>query len=273
MANPTVQVKCATVTFNAVETGYWPLKATAGTYQTGELLGLKADGYAYHFDDSAPMKFLGVFDGIVPKVVASGLSDGFDNISYKKPALLTYPLQTGTASRVTSIGKLAFAYDSGKVQIGSSGLTYGNCVGTIVDVIPSTPNGLTGSYVVVAPEFASVPVVASAWYSAPADFAFFTADRPYKVIAATVHVVAAGSDGSAVTAAIKKVPDATAVASGTAIHSGSIDLKGTANTNQALTLSSTATDLILAPGDSLGLDVTGTTTSATGCIMVSLARW
>ena len=79
-----------------------------------------------------------------------------------------------------------------------------------------------------------------------------------------------GSDGSAVTAVIKKAPSGTAIASGTALHTGSADLKGTINTNQALTLSATPADLVLAAGDAVGIDCTGTMTAARGVVTVTL---
>ena len=50
-----------------------------------------------------------------------------------------------------------------------------------------------------------------------------------------------------------------------------MNLKGTANTNQVLTLTATSADLDLASGDALALDFTGVLTSATGAVMVGLA--
>lgn len=102
------------------------------------------------------------------------------------------------------------------------------------------------------------------------DMVFFVATRSVRVEAITGRVTVAGTDGSAVTAVVRKVPSGTAITSGTALHSGSFDLKGTANTNQALTLSTTASDLILAAGDCLAVDFTGTLTSATGAITVGM---
>ncbi len=70
---------------------------------------------------------------------------------------------------------------------------------------------------------------------------------------------------------VKKAPSGTAPASGTSLHaSGSLDLKGTVNVDQAATLSATAADLLLAAGDALCLDVTGTTTAARGCVTVTM---
>lgn len=102
------------------------------------------------------------------------------------------------------------------------------------------------------------------------DFVFFVATRSVRVEAITGFVTVAGTDASAVTAVVRKVPSGTALASGTALHSGSFNLKGTAVTTQALTPSTTASDLILAAGDSLAVDFTGTLTSATGAITVGM---
>jgi hypothetical protein len=107
-------------------------------------------------------------------------------------------------------------------------------------------------------------------YSAPDDQAFFVANRSYRVIGITFRPLVVGSDMSAVTATIKKAGSGTAIASGTTLHTGSADLKGTAYTNQTLTLSSTSSGLDIASGDAIGIDVTGTTTAARGVVTVLL---
>lgn len=109
------------------------------------------------------------------------------------------------------------------------------------------------------------------WDAASVDKSGFVADRPYRVKAIRARVTAAGSDAGAVTLAVKKAPSGTAIASGTALHSGTVDLKGTANTNQSVTLSTTSSALDIAAGDAIGLDVTGVLTAATGIVTVFLA--
>src|SRR5574343_23537 len=94
----------------------------------------------------------------------------------------------------------------------------------------------------------------------PIDGAFFVACRPYKVLGILHRPLVVGSDGSAVTAVVKKAPSGTAIASGTALHSNNLNLKGTVNTNAEGTLATTASTLSIAAGDAIGLDVTGTTT-------------
>lgn len=114
--------------------------------------------------------------------------------------------------------------------------------------------------------FASTEYVA-----ASVDKTFFVAPRAMRIKYISGRVTVAGTDGSAVTAAVVKVASGTAITSGTALHSGTFDLKGTANTNQVLTLSTTAGVLDLAAGDALALDFTGTLTNATGTITVGMA--
>ena len=99
----------------------------------------------------------------------------------------------------------------------------------------------------------------------------FVATRRYIVKAITGRPTVAGTDGSAVTAVIKKAASATAITSGTALHSSTYNLKGTADTIQALTLSTTASDLEIPAGTAIGIDFTGTLTSATGVVTVILA--
>jgi hypothetical protein len=103
----------------------------------------------------------------------------------------------------------------------------------------------------------------------PLDAAIVTVDRSYIVQSIIARPLVIGADVGAVTAQIRKAPSATAIASGTALHTGTIDLKGTINTNQVLTLAATAV-ITLAAGDSIGLDVTGVTTSARGIVSVLL---
>jgi hypothetical protein len=108
------------------------------------------------------------------------------------------------------------------------------------------------------------------WTASSVGKVFFVAPRKMVVQVATARVEVAGTDGSAVTAVIKKVASGTALASGTTIHSGTINLKGTAATNQSLTLSSTTSTVTLNAGDALAIAFTGTLTSATGVASVGM---
>lgn len=99
---------------------------------------------------------------------------------------------------------------------------------------------------------------------------FFVADRAYRVTAIRRRVDVAGTSVSAVTVVVRKVAAAAAVSAGTALHTGTIDLKAAASSVASLTLSSTAADLLLAAGDALALDLTGTPTLAQGVVTVVL---
>jgi len=75
---------------------------------------------------------------------------------------------------------------------------------------------------------------------------------------------------NAVTATVYKAPSATALGSGTALHTGTFNLQGTAATNQALTLSGTAVDV--AAGNRIGFVISGAPGAAgVGVITVTLA--
>jgi hypothetical protein len=106
------------------------------------------------------------------------------------------------------------------------------------------------------------------WLASSVDKVHFVATRPYKVKSITARVEVAGTDAGAVSAVIKKVASGTAIASGTALHSGSINLKGTAATNQVLTV--TEADADIPAGTAIGIDFTGTLTAATGAATVTL---
>ena len=73
------------------------------------------------------------------------------------------------------------------------------------------------------------------------------------------------------TAAVQLSVAEGAPTAGTALHSSTYNLKGTADTIQALTLSTTASDLEIPAGTAIGVAFTGTLTSATGVITVTLA--
>lgn len=75
-------------------------------------------------------------------------------------------------------------------------------------------------------------------------------------------------NGGAGTLVIVKAASGTAPAGGTALTSTSMDLTGTPDTNQTLTLSATLADIQLAAGDSLCMVTTGVLAASAGCITV-----
>lgn len=112
--------------------------------------------------------------------------------------------------------------------------------------------------------------VKAEWNASSVDKVFFVAARPMKVVSINPRVTVAGTDAGAVTAVVRKVPPGIAIASGTALHSGTINLQGAANTNRAVTLSTTAGVLDIAAGNALGINFTGVLTSATGVVTVTM---
>lgn len=104
-----------------------------------------------------------------------------------------------------------------------------------------------------------------------ADGAFYVATRPVKVIAISeVHAVA-GDDVGAVNVQVTKDTGTQAPGAGADLLTNNSDagfnLKGTANTVQAGTLTATEADLVLAAGDRLSLDFAGTLDTLAGVVV------
>jgi len=129
---------------------------------------------------------------------------------------------------------------------------------------------MTGRVLGVATAQACSEILNFNYTSAMVTQAVFTAPFPMIVTSIVGRPRVAGSDGSAVSLSFYKAPSGTAVGSGTKLHSGSYDVKGTADTNQTLTLSNSITDISLATGDSIGYVLTGTATAAVGAISITL---
>lgn len=115
------------------------------------------------------------------------------------------------------------------------------------------------------------PLWQSAVYSVAAnaslvDQVFFIANQAYKVKAIyEIHTTAGTVAGC--TATIKKVISGSTIANGTALHSSTIALDGTAETLQTATLSTNTATLTLAAGDRLALDYGGTLTTLAGVVV------
>jgi hypothetical protein len=97
----------------------------------------------------------------------------------------------------------------------------------------------------------------------------FIAGDAYQVVAVK-HIVSTGAAGATVD--VKKCTGTTAPASGTTVVSAALALDATSNTTTTATLSSTAADLLLASGDRLSLDFTGTLTGLVGMVQLYLRR-
>jgi hypothetical protein len=117
-------------------------------------------------------------------------------------------------------------------------------------------------------ETASFPITFS-YDATTVDQHIFIADGDYVVTGIKMLPAVVGTDGSAVSVMLKLCDDTEAPSAGDSALTGTLDLKGTANTIQTGTLQGTPT---LALGDSLGLDFDGVLTSAVGTITVYVAR-
>jgi len=105
-----------------------------------------------------------------------------------------------------------------------------------------------------------------------ADVQFWTAPTKCEVVAVReVHAVA-GDDGGAVTGTIRRCQGTEAATAGDNLLSATINLKGTALTEQTPALTATTADLVLEAGNRLSLDVTGTTTTLAGVILTVLLK-
>lgn len=152
MANPTAKVGSTQRKFEQTRTIKPVYQSTSTTFYDGEMIGERLDGYVTHFDDTASLRFVGLYIGGVPhKLDSTDLSFG-TRMPVDCPMTITMPLNTGSAG-VADIGKIAYAYDSGKVILSSAALTYGNPIGTVVAVhaSPENPLTLSGAYVEILP--------------------------------------------------------------------------------------------------------------------------
>jgi hypothetical protein len=257
MANATGRVSMTTTKFADEKTHRDLVGGTTQTFYPGAMLGIDSNGYTTKFDDTAALKFAGTMGESLQKEVLSSDSSGDKKVACQRSRYASFTI---SSAAITDVGRPVFALYDNEVTYKPG--TYKNFVGHVHRRISATE---------VEVELARaegpnlVPVTVQ--YSAPADMVLFTADRAYKVIDIRGRVTAGASGATAV---VRKAPSGTAIASGTALHSSTFDLNGTANANQTLTLSTTDTDLDLAAGDSIVLDVSGTTTGATGAITVLL---
>ena len=101
---------------------------------------------------------------------------------------------------------------------------------------------------------------------------FWTAPYDCEVLSISERHATAGSDGSAVTAHIEKVPDGTAAAAGTTVMNGTFNMNATADTLQWADLTATLANRQLARGDSFGIDFTGTLTSLASVSITILVK-
>lgn len=130
---------------------------------------------------------------------------------------------------------------------------------------------IDGFFGVTLPVVAHIPYTdaqTAAYYTTP----FFIAQRTYQILEVTERHETAGTDGSAVTVMLKKVPSGTAPGSGTNILTAGLNLKATADTNQSGTISQVAGVARITSGEALTLVTTGTLTSLVGVTVSVLLK-
>jgi hypothetical protein len=101
----------------------------------------------------------------------------------------------------------------------------------------------------------------------------FTFSRPAKIVDARINLEVAGSDGGAVTLDLKKCASGTAAASGTSVLASTLNLKSTARTPVAATLTATDSTRLFQAGDSISLDFTGTLTALVGVLTLTFQTY
>lgn len=97
----------------------------------------------------------------------------------------------------------------------------------------------------------------------------FVAPRSLIVTGISLRPDTAGTDAGAVTVQVRRVPSGTAIASGTALLTTALNLKGAANTNQTGALSTVAGARIVSAGQAIALEFAGVLTAATGSVTIA----
>jgi hypothetical protein len=98
----------------------------------------------------------------------------------------------------------------------------------------------------------------------------FVAARDFVVKSISVRPKVAGTDTGDVSMTVKVCSSGGTDTAGTALHSSTLNLKGTINTPQHATVVS-GTTAIINRGEAITLDATGTTTAAKGIVSILLS--
>lgn len=105
------------------------------------------------------------------------------------------------------------------------------------------------------------------------DEVFFIAPAKCRVVAVKEAHAVAGTDASAVSIDVKKCTGTQAPSAGTTVLAAVVNAKGTANTVVSPALTATAANTLLAAGDRLGIDITGTITALAGVTVTVLIEY
>ncbi|GEM_PF-6921453 len=217
-----------------------------GTVSKGDPIGNNATGYVR--SDSDPAQPI--------SCMAFALQDGVSGDII--PAAKRCVQQTTTD--LTTGGMLFLSATAGRIADAVVGATGDQTqpIGWVVKGATTELMYLNAElpYVVASATVALDTIVTAAQFAT-----FFIADRNYRVYGAMERHSVAGTNGSAVTLTVVKMTSGTAKASGVNVLSTTFNLKSTADTPVWLGPSTTAADIVLLPGDALGLVSTGTLTA------------
>lgn len=128
--------------------------------------------------------------------------------------------------------------------------------------------GANGAVQVNGKGFIQVPFIYDTLGNKVTQAIFTALNQAYRVRGIVVRPRTA--EGGVLTASFYKANSGTAIGSGTVLHTGSANLNGTADTNQSLSLSATAADLLIAAGQSIGFVPSTTISAATGTVTIEL---
>lgn len=168
--------------------------------------------------------------------------------------------------------RLATTPGTVNVQIGKVVPKTGTPVGTAYDKILEVDIPANSAALTTAGN--ATKIITSELLAASVDKWVYVADGAYQVVLVEeIHSVVGGASAAVrprkILAATVAAPGA-AVAAGITELSAAIDLTTTVNTTQTATLVAVAADLLLADGDKIGLDFSGTLTGLVGLLVIHL---
>lgn len=97
------------------------------------------------------------------------------------------------------------------------------------------------------------------------DLPIFVASRRYIIKSVIGRPTVAGNDAGAVTAGVNVSADGTSTGGGNKCHTSTINLKGTAHTNQVMVMNTDGTEIVEA-GSAVGVNFSGTLSGAPATI-------
>jgi hypothetical protein len=210
--------------------------------------GILGDSYAY-------------FDGAL-----SGESiTANTTLDVKTDADIDATLQVGGATDLKSLDINQTLDVDGATNLGGATATNDLTVNSTKTLAVTSADKLTVGGVIVPQEM----VLTFPYSNFSVDQHLFTAKDAWQITAVRLLPAVAGTDGGDVKVNVTVCDDTEAPSAGVAALASVLNLKGTANTIQSATMGASVS---VASGDSVGLDFTGTPTSAVGCVTIYMKR-